>query len=271
MPSSVDPAVYNAPYFQARYQNIDYQKLKDLNEFDHIYQTAGALIRLKADDKVVDFGCGAGHLAFYLYLKYGCDITGLDYSPDALFFCHQNLNMLKNRKEYSYIGEKVRFLPSVLNNLPDFKNIQAVFLLDILEHLYDGEIEVVLEKIKNWSGKSSLQIVIHTDNYNYLRFVRPLTDWLLVTLGKKTRGKIEEEKALVARGHINLTTAKELQRKLKKQGWKILKTKYPTININLVQAHLGALGKIKPIVWLAYGLGKVFYFLRPSFYIVASV
>ncbi len=270
MPPSVDPKVYDASYFQGRYQNINYQELNDLSEFDHIYQAAGALIRLKSDGKVVDFGCGAGHLAFYLYLKYGCDITGLDYSPDALFLCAQNLDKLKNRKDHANIGEKVHFELTDLSNLPDFKNIQAVFLLDILEHLSDNEIGLVLKKIKNWGGKGGIQIVIHTDNNNYLRFVRPLTDWLLVIFGKSTFGEIKKGKAEVAKGHINLTTAGKLEKKLKRQGFRILKIKYPDINVDLVRAHLGTISGIKPILYAAYCMGKLFYFLRPSFYLLAK-
>ncbi|MBA4318823.1 MAG: hypothetical protein C0412_10520 [Flavobacterium sp.] len=270
MQKSVDSSVYNKQYFKARYQNIDYTSLKSLSDFDHIYQKAGALITLQKQDRVIDFGCGAGHLAFYLYLKYGCDVTGLDYSRDALSFCDKNLDILKNRIEYSKIGEKVRFIFANSNNLSVFEGIKAVFLLDVVEHLNDQEINFILGEIKKWGGRGGIQLVVHTDNNNYLKFVRPLTDLLLVLFGKSAFERIKREKAEVAKGHINLTTAKKFEKKLRDNDFRILKIGYPEININIVRAHLGEVAEIKPILLLAYYFGKIFYFLRPSFYLLAE-
>jgi cyclopropane fatty-acyl-phospholipid synthase-like methyltransferase len=267
---SVDPAVYNASYFEGRYQNINYGKLESLADFDHIYQKASALINFEQKDKIIDFGCGAGHLAFYLYLKYHCDVTGIDYSPDAINLSNKNLEILKNRGVYPEIGEKVRFLLSNNQNLPDFEGVRAVFLLDVLEHLNDQEIDFILGKIKKWGAGEEIQLVVHTDNNNYLRFVRPITDLLLVFFGKSTFKTIKEGKAEVAKGHINLTTARKLRGRLEANGFKVLKLKYPEINIDIVRAHLGEIGKIKVVLQGAFYLGKIFYFLRPSFYLLAT-
>ena len=42
-----------------------------------------------------------------------------------------------------------------------------------------------------------------------------------------TGDEIKKGKAEVAKGHINLTTAGKLEKKLKRQGFRILKIKYP--------------------------------------------
>ena len=148
MTKSVPSSEYDKAYFEGRYQNIDYTKLEGGNGFDHIYQKAGSMLELGESAKVVDLGCGTGQLAFYLYLKYKCYITGIDYSPDAIYFCHKNANALDYFQEYADLGKKVNFLQANNDNLPNFQNIQAVFLVDVLEHLYDEEIDLVMDKNK---------------------------------------------------------------------------------------------------------------------------
>lgn len=270
MEQRVDPSTYDERYYAGRYQNIDYQNLKKLSEFDHIYRKAGSMLQFQERDRIVDFGCGAGHLSFYLYLKYKCDITGVDYSRDALFLCENNLKTIENRREHSAIRERVRFLLLDSNNPPNFKGVRAVFLIDVVEHLYDHELDYILNKIKKWGGKNGIQLIMHTDNNYYLKFILPITNFLAVCLGKNTFHKLKKDKIELAKGHVNLTTAGKLKRRLTSHNFKVLKIEYPSMDIAITKNHLGPIAKYRIILYPIFYAGKILYFLRPSFYMLAK-
>jgi cyclopropane fatty-acyl-phospholipid synthase-like methyltransferase len=269
MEQRVDPSTYDERYYAGRYQNIDYQNLTGLNGFDHIYRKAGSMLQLEERDRIVDFGCGAGHMSFYLYLKYKCDITGIDYSRDAFLLCEENLKTLERQNKYSAIRERVHFFLTDSDSLPDFEGVRAVFLIDVVEHLHDHELNSILSKIKKWSGKG-IQLVIHTDNNYYLKFIRPITDLLAVCFGKETFQKIKKVKAEEAKGHVNLTTVSKLKRKLASHNFRILKIEYPTMDIAIVKDQLGPIAKYRFIFYPIFYVGKILYFLRPSFYMFAE-
>lgn len=269
MKQRVDPSVYDEKYYAERYQKIDYNDIEGLGDFDHIYQEAGSMLQFQEQDKIVDFGCGVGHLSLYLYLKYKCDITGVDYSPDALFLCENNLKMLESQREHSSIREKVRFLLFDSDNPPNFKGIKAVFLIDVVEHLHDYELDLILDTMANWRGKKGIQLVIHTDNNNYLRYVRPITDFLNVCLDKTTFQELKRGKMEVAKGHVNLATASKLKRKLASRNFKVLKIKYPSMDLAITKNQLGPITKHWIILYPIFFIGKILYFLRPSFYMLA--
>ena len=268
MKQRVDPSVYDEKYYSGRYQKIDYQNLERLSDFDHIYQKAGSILQFQEQDKIIDFGCGTGHLSLYLFLKYKCDVTGVDYSRDAIFLCEKNLKMLEARSKYSSTREKVRFMHFDIKNPPNFENIKAVFLIDVVEHLCNYELDLVLEKIKKWGKK--IRIIIHTDNNNYLKFIRPVMDFLSVCFGKSTYQSLRKGYAEVAKGHVNLTTAGKLKRKLNLHSFDILKIEYPPINISVVKNQLGPIANHWFILYPIIFVGKTFYFLRPSFYMLAE-
>ena len=268
MKKGVDPSVYDQGYYAGRYENIDYQNLKGLDDFDHIYQKAGSMTDFHVQDKIVDFGCGAGHMAFYLYMKYKCGITGVDYSRDALLLCKKNLEILERRPGCSSIREKVRFFLLDINNLPDFEGVKAVFLIDLVEHLYGHELDLLLIKTKKWGGK--IKIIIHTDNNYYLKFVQPAINFLSVCFGKTSFQKIKNAKAESAKGHVNLTTPGKLKAKLISHDFKVLKIEYPSIDIAVIKKQMGPIANYRIISYSVLFFGKILYFLRPSFYMLAE-
>lgn len=268
MKKGVDPSIYDKCYYAGRYENIDYNNLRELDDFDHIYRKAGSMMEFQEQDTIVDFGCGAGHMSFYLYLKFKCDITGIDYSPDAISLCEKNLKKLESRNEYSSIREKVRFLFFDSDKPSDFEEIKAVFLIDVVEHLYDHELNLILGEIKKWGDE--IQIIIHTDNNYYLKFIQPIFDFLNVCFGKTSFQKIKNAKAESAKGHVNLTTVSKLKRKLISKNYEILNIEYPSINISAVKNQLGSIANYQIISYLVLFFGKILYFLRPSFYMIAE-
>jgi cyclopropane fatty-acyl-phospholipid synthase-like methyltransferase len=270
MKNSVEVSKYDSQYYRERQEFTAYDQLKNPEEFSHIYQKAGSMLKLGENDKVIDLGCGSGQLSFYLYLRYGCAVTGIDYSTDAISLCQKNLNILANRKEYPSIKEKIKFQLSDNASLSDFQGIKAVFLVDVLEHLYDDEIKIVLDKIMSWAGKNGIYLIIHTDNNDYLKFIQPAINWVSLFLGKTTTERIIREKKFDQERHINLTTPAKLRRKLAASGFKVVKKQYPAMGRDILKNHLGPIGEYRFILYPIYFLGKLFYFLRPSFYLLAK-
>jgi len=87
---SVPSSEYNREYFQGRYQNLSEEMLKDISRFERSHQKASSMIELGEDDTVVDLGCGTGQMPIFLYLKFSCNVIGIDYSEDAIRICEEN-------------------------------------------------------------------------------------------------------------------------------------------------------------------------------------
>jgi len=259
MSKSIPASKYDEQYFEERYGNV--------SETDHIYQESASLIKLTENDKVIDLGCGTGQMSILLNLKYSCDVLGIDYSPDAIRLCRENLQKAVEEKK-GIEAAKVRFLCCDNDKLSDFQGIKAVFLVDVVEHLYDEEINLVLAHIKKWNN-DKIYVVIHTDNNNYLKFLRPVGDFISIHLGKASSQKIKENKKIELERHINLTTARNLKRKLSKHGFSVLKINYPEMSREIIAAQLPIIGKYKALLYPTYFFGRLFYFLRPSFYLLA--
>lgn len=241
--------------------------LKDISRFERSYQKASSMIKLGEDDTVVDLGCGTGQLPIFLYLKFSCNVIGIDYSEDAIRICEENKEKIA-KKDIDSI-KKLQFYRHDNAHLPEFRGIKAVFLIDVIEHLYNEEIHLILEKIKGWNEKK-ISIIIHTDNDYYLKYVRPWLDFLAVVLGKTTYQKLNEGHAEVAERHVNLTNANRLKKKLALNGFEILKVEYPSIDTAVIKSQIGPIANYWIILYPILFLGKILYFLLPSFYMLAE-
>lgn len=270
MDVSVDPKKYDREYFRTVLNSTDYNKPIGLDSFNHIYRKVGNLIDLSERQHVVDFGCGSGHLSFYLFFKYRCFVTGIDYSDDAIIACRENLEKLLSGEGSNTIEKKVIFLQATIEKLPNLNNIEAVFLADVVEHLHDHELDSALNTFITWNNSKGISLVIHTDNNNFLRFVRPIIDALSIVCGRSSVQKIFERNAWERERHINLTTANKLSRKLRAKGFSIRKLEYPDVDEEMVRAQLGTFGGVKSIACVLRILARPLYFLRPSFYMVAD-
>lgn len=70
-------------------RNVDRLTLKDLVPVDELHirgreatQELASQLQLNSDHNVLDVGCGAGGAALYLASAYGCQVTGLDLTPE---------------------------------------------------------------------------------------------------------------------------------------------------------------------------------------------
>jgi cyclopropane fatty-acyl-phospholipid synthase-like methyltransferase len=265
---SVPASKYDADYYARRYTTADEGMFSTIPVFDHIYEKAASLIKINQEDRIVDLGCGTGQMSIFLNHKFGCDVTGIDYSEAAIDLCRKNAKKFEESgKKLS--SEKIKFLHISNQDLPDFSEIKAVFLIDFLEHLYPEEISAILQKIKKWNDKR-IFLVIHTDNGLYQKFIRPIGIFLTVHLGGASKESLAKSKTYEFERHVNLMSAGKLQKILQKNGFQIVKLKYPEINIEMIRRQFFALGKYKILLYLTLLTGKIFYFLLPSFYLLAK-
>lgn len=100
-------------------------------------------IPLEKGVKVLDIGCGRGEMVFWA-VKKGAEAVGIDYSPSAIKLAKQ-----AQKKKGLAVREKIQFIRMEGETLkfPD-ETFDAVFLIEVLEHLYPQQAEKVLSEIK---------------------------------------------------------------------------------------------------------------------------
>lgn len=257
---------YDASYYENNYF-FDYNRKVRLEDYGDVQKRIAEMLSLKETDNIIDFGCGVGSLIFYLSLKYKCNAIGIDYSKDAIKVCQEyKKKIVQNNKADQ---KKITFLNKSITELPHFKNIKAVYLQDVIEHLYDEEIYKMLEKFKTWN-KNEIYLILHTDNNLYLKYLRPLEDLISLFLHKATKEEINRRNKYEDERHINLMTVNQMKRKLLKQGFVIEKVEYSTISYEKIQAQLKNSWQSRPLLKIIYYSAKILLFLRPSFYILAK-
>lgn len=266
MEKQVSVEKYNTNYFESLYVSPDYSKDLSWDSFGDIYKQLANMVELSPDDKVIDFGCGNGELSFCLYKKYGCEIIGIDYSKDAINIANDNLEKLKKNEK----NTKLFFLNSNNDSLPNLENIDCVYFCDVLEHIYNNEILMIINKLKTWD-KEKLRIVVHTDNNLFLRFVRPLIDRLFIFLNITTKRDIDKRNDWENERHINLTNPTKLKKVMSKFDFYQAKLEYPEITMEKIRKQLGNSVKIPGFKNIIFFSLNLFKFLSPSFYAVYEI
>lgn len=261
----VSPKKYDAQYWD--HFPFSYNRKIKLAEYGDVPNRISELLQLEKTDTVVDLGCGTGLVAFFLLQKYNCKVIGVDYSKDAIKICKYNKKkFLENNKVSS---AKITFFNKTISELATFKDIKAVYLKDVIEHLYDEEINQILDKIKKWN-KKNIYLIIHTDNNLYLKYIRPFEDLLKLFLHKTTKKAMNSRNKYEAERHVNLMTVNQVKRKLLKKGFVTEKVEYAVLNYEKIGGQLKMVGQLKPLLLIVYFFAKLLFFLRPSFYILAK-
>lgn len=255
-----DPELYSKTYYQNAYGgSVLLEKEGYFSGNTSILREMASLVKLTSNDLVIDYGCGNGNLSFFLAATYGCSCVGIDYSRSAIDICNEKLGLLPARRD------TITFVHANNDRLPSFHNVSAVYLADVVEHMYDPEIELVLGQVKKWGN--NIKVVVHTDNNIHLKIIRPLMDLITIVCGFKTWRQVKEANALDRSLHINLTNPFKLRAFMEKNGFRQIMYKYPTINRkDLVRTQLGSLAKVPGMIEGVMIFLRVFTFLSPSFY-----
>ena len=169
-------------------------------------QKALDMAELSEGMKILDVGCGRGEIVFYALQHNVSEAVGVDYAQDVITLA---LETLKQYPESQ--AQRAKFIQSDVKKLDlPKKYFDRIFLLDIVEHLHDWELDILFQHLSQ-SLKDDGYLVIHTlPNkwvYDYGYRVARAFFW---KLPKDPRG--EKEKIF----HINEQTLPHLSAILKK-------------------------------------------------------
>jgi hypothetical protein len=110
---------------------------------------------------------------------------------------------------------KVSFLCSDIDDLPMLENVTHVYLADVVEHLYDNELNKLLLIISKWNLNENFPLlIIHTDNNLYIKFFRPIVDLFMLLFCKTSFLEICNRNAFEKPRHVNLMSPNQLNKKL---------------------------------------------------------
>lgn len=177
----VDPAIYTKEYY-----------LNDCCGSKEFKRTMGkslhpdvsrvlSYIEIKQGKKILDIGCGRGDVVVY-YALHDVDSYGIDYAKEAIAIAQK-----VKKKQAKPIQKHIHFYLMDAKKLvfPD-KYFDTIISIDVFEHLYKEELEIVLSEIKRVLKDDGTLLVNTEPNKLYLDFwhhiyVYPMSA-LLVTL-----------------------------------------------------------------------------------------
>lgn len=137
------------------------------------------LIEVEDGMKVLDIGCGRGDMIFYC-ASLGMECVGIDYSKKGISIAndakkHQRKSILKKVSFSLMDAKKIDF--------PD-STFDLVISVDVFEHLYKEELELVLSEVKRVLKPNGI-LLVHTEfnkiylNFTHKNFIFPVSKLLL--------------------------------------------------------------------------------------------
>lgn len=166
------------------------------------------------DKKVLDLGCGRGELCIASMRKGASKVVGLDFSQAAVEIATEHL-----RKSTDLTSKDISFLQGNALELNLNEKFDVIFLTDIVEHLYDDQLEILFKKVKSHLALDGI-VVIHTmPTKEFMIFGQFLKFILYLVKGKKYHFLTFKEQA--AETHVNLHHKEQLKRNLKNFDSKI--------------------------------------------------
>jgi trans-aconitate methyltransferase len=148
-------------------------------------------MKYKNKQIIIDLGCGTGNELKKYYKKY--NIIGIDIDPENIQICK------KNMPEGTWIIDDVSKF-----KFENIKNIKKIICTEVIEHVDDWK-----SVIKNLNK-------IQNNTELYLTVPHKTSEKKLLKIKKNYWTEI---------GHKHFFTGKELQQKLKNNGWKNIKIK----------------------------------------------
>lgn len=175
----VDPGVYTEEYY-----------LTDCTGSEEFKNSYGELleprlreivkhIRIQSGMRVLDIGCGRGEMVFYAATNGACAV-GIDYAKEAIKLA----NKLKEKKEKHIRGKMKFYLMDAKKITLPISSFDVVILTDVVEHLYDEELDRIFREIKRVLKKDGV-LVIHTApnklffNVGYKVYTYPVAKFLV--------------------------------------------------------------------------------------------
>lgn len=220
MKKSVNSKIYDTDYylhdgyngkienFIASLDNPSYRMKKEVD-----------LANLTEGNRVLDIGCGQGHIV-YACAKKGCIVDGYDYSKDAIALAQQAKKNLPQA-----LQKNVTLTNGDVKNIAEDKHYDVIFMLDVVEHLYDWELTELFAKIEKLLHPEHGRLIIHTSpNKWFIDIIFPLKRILSFpkTLLRGKKIYYERNKYFYDREmHVNEQTPFSLTKHLRKFNAKV--------------------------------------------------
>jgi ubiquinone/menaquinone biosynthesis C-methylase UbiE len=152
----VPPDIYDDDYFLTNCNG--FQQYVDSHGRDPAprLKRAMELSAVQAGESVLDVGCGRGELLVQCALR-GADATGIDYAEAAVRLAREAVDALDAALSGSVT---VRQMDARRLGFPD-GTFDAVFMTDVIEHLYPAELDQVMAEVRRVL-KPSGRVLIHT-------------------------------------------------------------------------------------------------------------
>ncbi len=186
--------------------NFIYESLPQKDRIAIIDSFTKKIIRRKRQEvKIIDLGCGFGHLSVPL-LRLGYLMTCVDISKKLLKMLDKNLNRTKiNRK-------KVKIINKNIEKLPTTEKFDVVLCTEVIEHVLKPNL--VVKKISLLLEKRSLFILSVPNGFGTYEV---FFDWPLILLRRLL--KIKTEKGYY---HVNFFTLGMIKNLLEKNNFEIV-------------------------------------------------
>lgn len=179
-------------------EQLDFAALKE-NNIDRIQ-----LALIPPGSRILEIGCGTGHLSEYLVREQGCSVLGVELEP-------AQAEVAAGRGFPVFAGSITD--PALQARLDGYvagsQPFAVVFMSQVIEHL--AEPEAVLARIKDWLASDGV-LIISTCNIAHWRCRLRLL-----------RGKWEyEDYGIFDRGHLRFFTPRSFARLLEDCGYEIM-------------------------------------------------
>lgn len=225
-------SLYNKEYYLRELPEADRYHLSNGSELLEKHERSLRFGGIRAGEKVLDIGCGRGELTYQCALL-GSRVVAVDFSADALPLCRQTLLCLPKP-----LQANVRLIRMDARHIALRERFDLIFLIDIVEHLYDGQLREIFETLKGLLSEKG-RILIQTPNWNYENILYPskrilsMPATFLKQVGRVLRGKRKETsfrewlrntfkvrypQSIHSTLHINVKTPASLQRLLSECG-----------------------------------------------------
>jgi 2-polyprenyl-3-methyl-5-hydroxy-6-metoxy-1,4-benzoquinol methylase len=248
MKRRVDPSLYTRDYFECHCRGQD--RLTDLEagELHEIFIRAVRAAGLKGKERVVDYGCGRGELVYHC-ARMGCEVAGIDVSEAAIQMAQETTAGLPDE-----VRRRIELKAAPVEQITLAEGAyDVIFMIDVFEHLYDAELDILIPQFYRALKKDG-RLIIQTPNRLYENLLYPAKRvlefpfTLLKELGRVIRGTGKRKSVrhfftkllkfqfhddpIYQELHINVQTPRSLKKLLSKYGFKSrIECVDPSINL----------------------------------------